>query len=167
MRSTVRRVDPETREVATEHGTYLKACGTRRATRCPSCAERDRRDARSIVLTGLKGGRSVPEQVAEHPAIFATLTAPSFGAVHRAGRRGERHLTCRSGRERVCPHGRSLVCNAAHREADSVLGKALCPDCCDYEGAVLWDALAPELWRRTTIYTRRSSPGGSRCRRRS
>jgi hypothetical protein len=28
----------------------------------------------------------------------------------------------------------------------------LCPDCFDYEGAVVWNNLLGELWRRTTIY---------------
>ena len=32
------------------------------------------------------------------------------------------------------------------------MGSALCPDCYDYEGAVLQNACTPELWRRTTIY---------------
>jgi hypothetical protein len=31
----------------------------------------------------------------------------------------------------------------------------LCPDCYDYERAVLWNASCPELWRRTTVYLRR------------
>jgi hypothetical protein len=36
-----------------------------------------------LVYAGLAGGRKgVPEQVAEHPQVFATLTTPSFGAVH-------------------------------------------------------------------------------------
>ena len=28
----------------------------------------------------------------------------------------------------------------------------LCLDCFDYEGAVIWNNLLGELWRRTTIY---------------
>ena len=28
------------------------------------------------------------------------------------------------------------------------LGEPICPECFDYEHAVLWNALAPELWRR-------------------
>jgi hypothetical protein len=31
----------------------------------------------------------------------------------------------------------------------------LCPDCWDYSAAVVWNAHAPELWRRTTIALRR------------
>ena len=34
--------------------------------------------------------------------------------------------------------------------------KPLCPDCYDYEGAVLFNAGVSELWRRTTIYALRA-----------
>jgi hypothetical protein len=36
------------------------------------------------------------------------------------------------------------------------VGQALCPDCYDYEGAVLFNAGVSELWRRTTIYALRA-----------
>jgi hypothetical protein len=32
----------------------------------------------------------------------------------------------------------------------------LCPDCYDYTGSVLFNACAPELWRRFTITLRRT-----------
>ena len=51
----------------------------------------------------------------------------------------------------VCPHGVRLSCGEVHDEDDPRLGEPLCPDCFDYEHAVLWNALAPELWRRTAI----------------
>jgi hypothetical protein len=37
-----------------------------------------------------------------------------------------------------------------------MLGQALCPDCYDYEAAVLFNAGVSELWRRTTIYALRA-----------
>ena len=63
-------------------GVIYKACGNRRATVCPSCAEVYRADAYQLVLAGLQGGKGVPDTVARHPAVFATLTAPGFGLVH-------------------------------------------------------------------------------------
>jgi hypothetical protein len=36
------------------------------------------------------------------------------------------------------------------------LGEPLCPACYDAEAQVLWNALAPELWRRTTIAVQRA-----------
>jgi hypothetical protein len=50
----------------------------------------------------------------------------------------------------------ALVCSARHRQSDETLGQALCPDCHDYEGAVLFNTGVSELWRRTTIYALRS-----------
>jgi hypothetical protein len=55
-----------------------------------------------------------------------------------------------------CPHGRALVCGERHDESDEHLGQALCPQCYDYEGAVLYNAGVSELWRRTTIYALRA-----------
>jgi hypothetical protein len=58
------------------------ACGDRRASVCPACAETYRRDTYQLIRAGLAGGKGVPESVAIHPAVFATFTAPSFGPVH-------------------------------------------------------------------------------------
>jgi hypothetical protein len=132
-------------------GVLLKACGTRRETLCPPCASLYRGDAFALVASGLRGGKEVPESVAEHPAVLLTLTAPSFGPVHRIRTDG----TCHPGGPR-CSHGRALVCGHRHDESDQSVGQALCPDCYDYEGAVLFNAGVSELWRRTTIYALRA-----------
>ena len=63
-------------------GVLLKACGTRRESRCPSCAAVYRADAYQLLAAGLKGGKGIPETVAAHPRLFVTFTAPSFGRVH-------------------------------------------------------------------------------------
>ena len=43
------------------------------------------------------------------------------------------------------------ACSTVHDEDDPRLGEPICAECFDYEHAVLWNALAPELWRRTAI----------------
>jgi hypothetical protein len=129
----------------------LKACGTRRQTLCPPCASIYRGDAFALVAAGLRGGKGVPDEVSRHPAVLLTLTAPSFGAVHRSARDGTCH---RSGPR--CPHGRALRCGRRHTEDDPILGQALCPSCYDYDAAVLFNAGVSELWRRTTIYALRA-----------
>jgi hypothetical protein len=48
-------------------GVLLKACGTRRESRCPSCAATYRADAYQLLAAGLKGGKGVPESVAGTP----------------------------------------------------------------------------------------------------
>ncbi len=135
----------------------LKACGQRRATRCPTCSAVYRSDAYQLVAAGLRGGKGIAETIANHPAIFATLTAPSFGPVHstRTAAVGQSR-PCRPGVAGVCPHGQPRACHLVHDPDDPTIGSPICPGCFDYRSAVIWNALAGELWRRTTIATRRS-----------
>jgi hypothetical protein len=133
-------------------GVLLKACGTRRESRCPSCAAVYRADAYQLLAAGLKGGKDVPETVAGHPRLFVTFTAPSFGRVHTRKAQGHRVLPCHPYRQGArCPHGRRAGCWHRHDHDDPRLGEPLCPTCYDTQAQVLWNALAPELWRRTTI----------------
>jgi hypothetical protein len=74
-------------------GVIYKPCGNRRESVCPSCSQLYKRDAYQIVRAGLVGGKGVPERVAHHPAVFPTLTAPSFGTVHT--RNVKRHTCAR------------------------------------------------------------------------
>jgi hypothetical protein len=133
-------------------GVLLKACGTRRESRCPSCAATYRADAYQLLAAGLKGGKGVPESVAGHPRLFVTFTAPSFGRVHTRKAQGRLVLPCHPYRQGArCPHGLRAGCWHRHDEDDPRLGEPLCPSCYDAQAQVLWNALAPELWRRTTI----------------
>src|SRR6185437_8451952 len=104
---------------------------------------------------GLAGGKGIPETIAAHPCVFATLTAPSFGPVHYRRMRGKTVLPCRPRRDaraRRCPHGRDISCPTRHLEQDPRLGLPMCPDCYDYASAVLFNACAADLWRRFTTY---------------
>jgi hypothetical protein len=127
------------------------ACGNRREAVCPSCSAIYKRDARHLVRAGLTGGKGVPETVAAHPCVFATVTAPSFGPVHARRERGGKVLPCRPRRDRnrrVCPHGRDISCPLRHGEDDPRLGRPMCPECYDYRAAVLFNAVAGKLWQR-------------------
>jgi hypothetical protein len=147
-------------------GVIYKPCGNRRASVCPSCSKLYQHDAYQIVRAGLVGGKGVPEQVAEHPAVFPTFTAPSFGEVHTrvvkrhtCTRRADcdcRPEPCHARRDfTVCPHGTRLVCYARHAADDRNLGAPLCLDCYDYDAHAVWNLMAGELWRRTTIAVNR------------
>jgi hypothetical protein len=135
-------------------GLLRKACGNRREAICAPCAERYRGDAWQIIAAGLRGGKGIPESVIGHPALFASLTAPSFGVVHKQllGPDGE-PVRCRPRRDApVCPHGVALSCAEIHAPEDPCVGEPLCMECFDYRGAVIWNNMLGELWRRTTIY---------------
>jgi len=46
---------------------------------CPACSTIYKYDAYQVVVSGLRGGKSVPQSVAAALRLFVTLTAPSFG----------------------------------------------------------------------------------------
>jgi hypothetical protein len=135
-------------------GVTFVRCGNRRADRCESCSRLYAADTFQLIRAGVAGGKGVPASVAENPLVFATVTAPTFGAVH--GTRPNRGR-CRPRRDTAapCAHGRPTGCRAAHAEPDPSIGQPLCPDCYDYASAVVWQWWAPELWRRFTITLRR------------
>ncbi|MFD3353254.1 replication initiator protein RepSA [Streptomyces fradiae] len=125
---------------AHEPGGRLRlACGNRRASRCPSCAWTYAGDTYHLIRAGLAGDdrRDVPATVRDHPRVFATLTAPSFGPVHNR----PDHGTCR--------------CGVLHASDAPELGAALDPETYDYAGAVLFNNHAGQLWQRFTTRLRR------------
>ncbi|GAA3756478.1 replication initiator [Streptomyces tremellae] len=138
-------------------GPLLTGCGNRRASVCPTCAALYRADTYQLIRVGLVGGKgAASSSVGGHPRVFATLTAPGFGAVHTRREHGGRVLPCRPRRtaER-CPHGAPLGCSARHHGDDKRLGEPLCPRCYDYAGAVLWQAHAGRFWHRFALELRR------------
>ncbi|MFD7320680.1 replication initiator protein RepSA [Streptomyces sp. NPDC059875] len=120
-------------------GRLRVACGNRRASRCPSCAHTYAGDTYHLIRAGLAGdvSKDIPTTVRDHPRVFATLTAPSFGPVHNRPDCG----TCR--------------CGTRHPENDPALGTALDPESYDYAGAVLFNNHAGQLWQRFTNRLRR------------
>ncbi|MGC4999126.1 replication initiator protein RepSA [Streptomyces sp. DT195] len=124
----------------TEPGGVLRlACGNRRASRCPACAWTYAGDTYHLIRAGLVGDpdKGTPTTIRDHPRVFATLTAPSFGPVHNR------------------PGTRPCRCGTRHPEDAPELGTPLDPDSYDYAGAVLWNNHASDLWRYFTIYLRR------------
>jgi hypothetical protein len=167
LRGDIKHIDPATGEllytiptVGMPDWSIYKACGNRRASTCPGCAETYRRDAYHIIRAGLIGGKGISPAVAAHPAVFVTLTAPSFGPVHTRPVRTHtcadrsrctcRPEPCHARRDTAtCEHGRAAFCFTRHLRGDPKLGQPLCADCYDYPAHVVWNNQAGELWRRT------------------
>ncbi|MFG2794305.1 replication initiator protein RepSA [Streptomyces sp. NPDC048419] len=146
LRGWTTRHDKSTGETLRHYSTHAEpggrlriACGNRRASRCPSCAWTYAGDTYHLIRAGLAGDdrRDITATVRDHPRVFATLTAPSFGAVHNRPDHGR----CRCGR--------------SHREDDPALGTALDADTYDYAGAALFNNHAGDLWQRFTNRRRR------------
>ncbi|MGW2938566.1 replication initiator protein RepSA [Streptomyces sp. NPDC001156] len=146
LAGSTKTIDPATRTVlhhyTTEHepgGMLRVACGNRRASRCPACAWTYAGDTYHLIRAGLTGDpdKGTPHTVRDHPRVFATLTAPSFGPVHNR------------------PGNRPCACGTHHPEDAPELGTPLDPATYDYAGAVLWNNHASDLWRYFTIYLRR------------
>ena len=164
LRGRVDHIDGATGELLHRYTTVHEpggvlpiACKTRRASRCPPCAEVYQADTYQLIRAGLTGGKSIPATVADHPCVFTTLTAPSFGPVHTRRERDGKELACRPRRAAgTCPHGALMSCRDKHTPDDDRLGEPLCADCYDYAGSVLFNACAPELWRRFAITLRRT-----------
>ncbi len=119
------------RPVQTKTGDWVR-CGSRVKSRCPSCAELYRGDWAAIARSGIFDGP------VEHFRFYLlTLTAPSFGRVHRV----PRAVDTRAAR---------CGCGEPHTVADSGLrGVPLDPATYDYAGQVAWNRDAGTLWDRT------------------
>ncbi|MET7891825.1 replication initiator protein RepSA [Streptomyces mirabilis] len=146
LTGATKTIDSTTKTVlhayTTEHepgGMLRVACGNRRASRCPACAWTYAGDTYHLIRAGLTGDpdKGTPRTVRDHPRVFATLTAPSFGPVHNR------------------PGNRPCRCGQHHRDDAPELGAPLDPTAYDYAGAVLWNNHASDLWRYFTIYLRR------------
>ena len=119
-------------------------CGSRRRSECPSCASLWAGDSSRLARSGVYDADGQPVQGFRF--FFITLSAPSFGAVHRVPKwekdRGQR---CR--------------CGGAHESADSQFrGIPLNPDVYDYVGQVRWHQALGRLWNATVTAMRRVAP---------
>jgi hypothetical protein len=136
-------------------------CRNRRVGVCPACSATYQGDARRIVLEGLGAwdgeqrgaapdGAGSSSSGSGRPAVFVTVTAPSFGPVHsRRLRPGGGPARACHPRRGGCVHGRAAGCRVRHGDGDPLLGSPICADCYDYPGQVVWNALAGRLWDRT------------------
>ncbi|MFJ4964414.1 replication initiator [Streptomyces sp. NPDC088729] len=142
-------------------GRIAVRCRNRRASQCSSCSYIHAGDSYQIVRSGMVGGKGTPETVNGHPQVFVTLTAPSFGPVHRANAH-----PCRvRAANYMCQHGRALYCSESHNVDDEMIGSPLCTECYDYSGQILWHAHAGELWNRTIRNVRRFLSGAAGIKR--
>lgn len=127
------------RKVMTASGEMVN-CGSRSFLTCPKCARVYRRDWQAILSDGVRGSGSGREVF-----LLVTLTAPSFGKVHRVPKPGRSVSRCACGRQ--------------HLERDRALrGVPVDPDSYDYAGQAAFNRDMGHLWRYTSIALRRALP---------
>ncbi|WP_425839754.1 replication initiator [Microbacterium sp. PA5] len=116
--------------IKTATGVWVR-CGSRIKSRCESCAELYRGDWAAIARSGVFDG-----PVDQYRFYLLTLTAPSFGRVHRVPREGGQQGRC--------------GCGVTHTTKDAALrGMPLNRATYDYAGQVAWNRDAGVLWDRT------------------
>jgi hypothetical protein len=105
-------------------------CGSRDASYCAHCSKIVVGDWAAIIRSGVFD----PPEGETYVWFFLTLTAPSFGLIHRVPRQGQQR--CR--------------CGGLHDSDDGDLrGVAIDPDSYDYDGQVCWNRDCGILWDRT------------------
>lgn len=127
------------KKVVTPTGEVVN-CGSRSFLTCPKCARVYRRDWQAILADGVR--ESKPGRCT---FVLLTLTAPSFGKVHRVPKPGQAAKRC--------------VCGRRHSESERVLrGVPVDAKAYDYAGQVRFNRDVSELWRYTQIALRRALP---------
>lgn len=119
---------------------HLVRCGSRLKAECPGCSAIHVGDWQAIIRSG------VFDAGPEYRFFLLTLTAPSFGEVHRVPRTGRRSQVC--------------VCGERHSpEHDAHLrGLPLDSESYDYRGQVEWNAASGRLWDATRARLRSLAP---------
>lgn len=112
-------------------GVFVR-CRNRAKSKCASCAELYRGDWAAIARSGVFDG-----PVENYRYYLLTLTAPSFGRVHRVPRSPDAPV-------------RACGCGVVHTVKDAgQRGVPLNPDSYDYAGQVAWNRDSGLLWDRT------------------
>ena len=142
MRGQSLLVDADTGQILSDQTVGARSiavrCRSRRVSQCPSCSALYKLDAYHLVAAGLRGGKDTPPQVSDRPRLFVTLTAPSFGQVHRGPDRDGTPKRCH-------PYGDGSGCGLWHLPADPAIGTPLDAVGYDYVGQVMFNAHAGML----------------------
>lgn len=120
-------------------------CGSRVKSKCPGCAELYRADWAAIARSGVFDG-----PIEQYAFYLLTLTAPSFGQVHRVPNVAKGQTTVKH----------PCSCGVWHTVADAgLLGVAV--DCLsyDYAGQAAWNRDMGILWSNTVRRLRDRWPG--------
>ncbi|MGO1737306.1 MAG: replication initiator [Leucobacter sp.] len=120
-------------------------CGTRRRSMCPSCAALYAGDAKKLLRSG------AVEVEPGAVIVMLTLTAPSFGKIHRAANTAVSPRLASTAQEAwsVRAARSKCSCGSAHDATSVLVGTAVDPDSYGFAEQADWNASAGRLWNRT------------------
>lgn len=121
-------------------GSVMVRCNSRLSSRCPSCSKLFQNDWAAIARSGIFDADG--QTLQGYSWVMVTLTAPSFGKVHRVPHR-------MSDRRVKCP------CGVTHEFADELAGEPIRPASYDFRGTLLFNQSMGRLWNNTVTRWRR------------
>lgn len=125
-------------------------CRSRRAADCASCSALYQGDASAILRAGALDVD--PGSV----IVMLTLTAPSFGAVHRVPKSASPRLSDMARAAWQHRSGRCRCrCGVSHAAGDALAGVPLDLDRYDHDGQAAWNEGTGKLWNRTATRLKR------------
>ncbi|MEL5992466.1 replication initiator [Microbacterium phosphatis] len=128
-------------------GVYVR-CQSRRSSACPSCAELYRGDWARVARSGIYDSDGQP--VLGFRYFFLTMSAPSFGRIHRVPKSSAERRRCH--------------CGKAHSPEDVHLrGLPVDLDAYDYAGQVAWHVGLGRLWNASVSAMRDLVPDLEYC----
>lgn len=132
---------------------FKRRCHSKDPLYCPGCAKIHTRHTQMIIWSGLNRNRELSVQNVEidgnYDFYFVTLTAPSFGSVHRVNKSSSTPTPC--------------ACKKKHLATDACGSTPINPTKYNYRGQILWNVWSNDLYRRTQERLRRRLPGTEMC----
>lgn len=122
------------RVVDSEGEVHFVRCNNRRKVKCESCSYLAQGDYRKLLRAGYL---ELEDTIDEYAYYLLTLTAPSFGAVHRVPKKGRSKTRCKCG----CFH-------SAERDGH-LRGVAVDLDTYRFDEVVAWNNHLGKLWNAT------------------
>lgn len=122
-------------------GSVWVRCNSRLASKCPACSKLFQNDWAAICRSGIFDADG--QTLTGYTWALVTLTAPSFGQVHRVPHRmRDKPVTC--------------ACGLVHEFRANVAGEPVAPEQYDYDGALLFNQSLGRLWNNTVTRWRRA-----------
>lgn len=139
--------------IRTYDGRHRIRCKQKDPGKCHGCSTIHRRHTKIIIWSGINKNRELSTQNVEidgnHSFYFVTLTAPSFGSVHKLDKHSSNPTKC--------------ACGITHDAKDPYVSTPIDTSRYRYREQVLWNVWSNDLYKRTQEKLRKVLPGAEMC----